>query len=240
MAVEPSELDTIISEGLSALKAVIPRSVVVRSFGWAAIFTGIGFLLHPTIVSRFLHQSNYLGVFVVIALLFGLSMAKLTEQMHARTEKPSIIRATGIILTNSEGMPVGYFGQRDGDAFILLGIGGRSISLSRQGLQVFDGGGNPRAALEMTDDGPRLALEDDSGEELAVLEVIDDGPVLSLKDVTKREVVQVNTFVGGSLDILDTEGNACVSMSAAIAGGGPGIEITDSTGKVVWKAPTPA
>jgi len=208
---EHSEFSTFRKMG-APLRALTSKPLVVRSFAWAAVFAAFALLVHPTIVSRFLHQSNYLGVFVVIALLFGLSVAKLTEQIYVRTKKPSLIEATGIILTNSEGRPLGSFGQSNGDPYILLGIEGGGILLSRRGLKVFDGERNLRATLEMTDDGPQLTLME-QGEEAVRL----DPSCLNL------------------VDTLCSSGSVSVTAFEE-----PGIEVKDSEGNVIWRTPTPA
>jgi hypothetical protein len=224
----------------TTVKAFAAKPIVVRSFAWAAIFAAIGLMLHPDVIHRDLVNGTvdaFTFVYIAIAVLFGLAAAKLTEPIYARTDERSTteIVARRFVLTDSEGRPLGFLGQADGDAFLALGLKGGTgrVLVSRRGLQVLDGEDNPRAMLEMTDTGPRLALKTELDE--AVLELADGDPVLSFKYMEGKEAVRLGTL---GLNLVDTTGgDSSVSLTAFEE---PTIEFKDSEGRVVWKAPTPA
>ena len=254
------------SEFHAIVRAFTAKPLVVRSLAWAAIFVAIGLLLHPTyVVNSVRYAPDYpdgtirLVVFAAIALLFGLALAKLTEPIYSRRENPSMISATTFVLTDSKGRPLGFLGQADGDPFLSLGLKGEpgGVLLTKRGLTLFDEEDNPQAALEVTETGPGLVLNNtvaghsfarlefsqdgaklslgSLAQEMASLEATDDGPVFTLTDVSGKEVANLSALGWASLDLTDR--NGCVALSTGAASECPHIEIKNSNGGVIWQAP---
>ena len=86
-----------------------------------------------------------------------------------------------------------------------------------------DDNGKDRAALAMTEDGPRLFLSDENGEPRVTLSVQKDGARLSLWDENGKNRVGLSVLKNGP----------GVSVTKDM----PNLTLMDGKGKVVWKAP---
>jgi hypothetical protein len=204
----------------------------------------------------------YLIVFAAIALLFGLAMAKLTEQIYFRPEKPLTIEATEFVLRHS-GKVLGRFGvsgpQTEPHATLTLydSDGRMWVEVSQSGVLLLDAKGQLRTMLRVTDSGSHLHLVNGVGDSFAGLESSQDGTELCLGGPKKEQAVLEAKDHGPCLTFKDSEANDTVvlggglsslSLVDTLAGSGsleltafeePSIRIKDGDGKEVWTAPPP-
>jgi hypothetical protein len=255
------------SEFRAILRAFTAKPLVVRSLAWAAIFVAIGLLLHPTyVVNSVRYATDYpdatirLIVFASVALLFGLALAKLTEQICVRPEKPSTIEATEFVLRHSgkvlarfgvsgpqtEPFPTLMLYDTDGTmraevspfGVLLVDEKGQlrttlAVLDKASSLLLVNGAKDSFALLKSSQDGTELSLGGPK-KERAVLEAKDDGPCLTFKDSEANDTV----VLGGGLSSLSLVDTLSESGSLELtAFEEPSIRIKDGDGKEVWTAP---
>jgi hypothetical protein len=142
------------------------------------------------------------------------------QAVHAEgvAEGKKVIRANAFILEDDNGKPrAALLAGKDGPALTMFDAGRKSgavldVTADGPGLALF-AAGKPRAGLRVGEDGPTLSLRDQNGVPLALFSVSKEGTALNLYDGSKSRV-----------------------MLMALKDG-PTLILSDEIRKVIWKAP---
>lgn len=154
-----------------------------------------------------------LGAMLVVILALAATKTAATTQDHIRAKQIDIVDDKGNYRAGIGPYPGGY------------------------ALWVLDEKQKMRAWLGVSSNGPYLTLHDSKGRTRAWVGVNSVGPGLAMIDDMEIKRAEISVDAGGpQMEMFDGKGNLRVGLAVAETYG-PGLQMADDKGKVIWHAP---